>query len=610
MHQAILRRAPLHPEIVEASRLGFIRSSSAAISETVAAEIEQLFGAPLLEAYSMTEAAHQMTSNPLPPAARKARSVGLPMGVEVAILDKGGRELEQGQVGEVAIRGPTVITAYERNPMAGESAFVNGWFRTGDQGFLDADGYLLLTGRLKELIIRGGQNIAPVEVEEALLTHRAVAEAVCFAMPHRSLGEDVAAVVILKKRHEAGEAELRRHVAGLLADFKVPRRVFFLDELPKGPTGKLQRIGLSERLGLDAEIERDVSAEDDDITGLERRIAEIWAAELGLEHVGLDEDYFALGGDSLQAIEIFLEIEKLLGKPLPPTILFEASTVREMTHRIELDVGAGCLVPIRLSAEGPAFFCVHPRSGEVIGFSSIVRHLKEECSFYGLQPVGRDGKSRPLMSIEEMADRYIGEVRAVQPEGPYYLGGLSFGGLIAYEMAQRLQAQGEQIALLGLIDTYYPYKPNEVGFGQRIASWVATHHERYGALPREERGQYVRNRLRHAYLLSVNGLKRRLYGFRAGGDPEKVVNVGRRIRYANTIAFENYTPPPYTGGATYFRAKRSASRPKIVQERWRDLIAGPLDIYPIPGRHSALLDEPHVQGLAHALDEALRAVRE
>lgn len=610
MHQAVLRRAPSFKEIVEANRLRFIRSSSAAIPETIAADIEQLFGAPLLEAYSMTEAAHQMTSNPLPPAARKARSVGLPMGVDVAILDEAGKELEQGRIGEVAVRGPTVITAYERNETANEAAFVNGWFRTGDQGVLDSDGYLTLTGRLKELIIRGGQNIAPVEVDQALLAHPAVAQAVCFAVPHGSLGEDIAAAVVLKEGHQIGDAELRRHVAGRLAEFKVPRRIVFLEELPKGPTGKLQRIGLAETLGLGAEIERNISAEDEDISGYERQVADIWAAELGLERVGLDEDYFNLGGDSLQAIEIFLKLEELLGKPLPPTILFEASTVREMAQRIRLDVEADCLVPIRPSDEGPAFFCVHPVSGEVIGFSSIVRHLNEKCAFYGLQPVGRDGKSRPLTSIEDMAHHYIEEIRSVQPAGPYYLGGLSFGGLVAYEMAQRLQAEGEEIALLGLMDTHYPYKPDEVGFGQRIVSWLATHQKRWAELPRGKRRQYIRLRLRHIFRLFINKLPRKVNEFRAGGDPEKVISVDRRIRYANTIASENYTPRPYAGGVTYFLAERSASEPKIVHERWRDLITGPFNVRPISGRHFNLIDEPQVQGLADALDAAFRAVQD
>jgi acyl-CoA synthetase (AMP-forming)/AMP-acid ligase II len=181
------------------------------------AELERTFGVPVIEAYGMTEAAHQIASNPVPPGVRKAGTVGLAAGPEVAIIDEGGRFLPPGEVGEIAIRGANVTRGYESNPEANREAFVGGWFRTGDQGVLDADGYLTITGRLKEIINRGGEKIAPREVDEALLGHPAVAQAVTFAAPHSSLGEDVAAAVVLKPGAGATEEELRRFAAGQLA---------------------------------------------------------------------------------------------------------------------------------------------------------------------------------------------------------------------------------------------------------------------------------------------------------------------------------------------------------------------------------------------------------
>lgn len=250
MHQAVLARAGHNQEVVNRTKLRFIRSSSAALPPKVLAELEEVFGAPVIEAYAMTEAAHQMTSNPLPPQVRKPGSVGLPAGPEVVVLDAEGHVLPPGEVGEVVIRGDNVMGGYENNPDANAAAFINGWFRTGDQGVFDTDGYLRITGRLKEIINRGGEKISPREVDEVLLEHPAIAVAVTFALPHDKLGEEVAAAVVLREGRMVNEQELRTFASARLANFKVPRRIVFVSHIPTGPTGKLQRIGLARRLGL------------------------------------------------------------------------------------------------------------------------------------------------------------------------------------------------------------------------------------------------------------------------------------------------------------------------------------------------------------------------
>jgi acyl-CoA synthetase (AMP-forming)/AMP-acid ligase II len=198
----------------------------------------------------MTEASHQMASNPLPPRPRFAGSVGIAAGPEIAIMDDGGTLLPAGELGEIVIRGRDVTAGYENNPEANAKAFTNGWFRTGDQGTLDEAGYLRLTGRLKELINRGGEKISPLEVDGVLMDHPAVEQCLTFAMPHKMLGEEVAAAIVLREGKTTEERELRDFAAARLADFKVPRKIVFLKEIPKGATGKLQRIGLAEKLGL------------------------------------------------------------------------------------------------------------------------------------------------------------------------------------------------------------------------------------------------------------------------------------------------------------------------------------------------------------------------
>jgi acyl-CoA synthetase (AMP-forming)/AMP-acid ligase II len=252
MHQALLGLTERNAETIRAGRLRFIRSSSASLPPQVMTALEAAFGVPVIESYGMTEASHQMASNPLPPAPRHAGSVGIAAGPEIATMDEHGRILQRGELGEVVIRGRNVTAGYEANPSANASAFIDGWFRTGDEGVIDEAGYLRLTGRLKEIINRGGEKVSPLEVDTVLMDHPAVAQVVTFAVKHDKLGEEVGAAVVLREGATLDEHGLRDFASERLAAFKVPRRIVFLDEIPKGATGKLQRIGLAAKLGLEA----------------------------------------------------------------------------------------------------------------------------------------------------------------------------------------------------------------------------------------------------------------------------------------------------------------------------------------------------------------------
>src|SRR5262244_2084438 len=239
IHQVLLARAKAGKRPDGAEHLRFVRSCSAALAPQTMADLEDRFGVPVLEAYGMTEAAHQMASNPLPPGARKPGSVGRGTAVSIAILDEAGNLLPAGATGEVSIKGPNVFSGYESNAEANASSFSQGWFRTGDQGYLDGDGYLTLVGRIKELINRGGEKISPREIDEVLVAHQAVAEAVCFGVPDRVYGEEVAAAVTLAS--EATEAELIAHCRASLADFKCPKVIYIVEAIPRTATGKIQR---------------------------------------------------------------------------------------------------------------------------------------------------------------------------------------------------------------------------------------------------------------------------------------------------------------------------------------------------------------------------------
>jgi acyl-CoA synthetase (AMP-forming)/AMP-acid ligase II len=249
MHQILLARA--HQKPAAAETLRFIRSCSAPLSSQLINKIENLFGVPFVEAYGMTEAAHQMTSNPLPPRHRKAGSVGVGTGLRISIMDKQGNHLGTNQRGEVAIQGANVFRGYENNPEANARAFVNGWFRTGDEGLLDTDCYLHLTGRIKDIIIRGGENIAPHEVDEILLRHPAVSAAVTFGCAHPTLGEEVAAAVVLHEPSAATESVLIKHCRESLVEYKCPTKIYLVESIPTTATGKIRRRAVAAALTED-----------------------------------------------------------------------------------------------------------------------------------------------------------------------------------------------------------------------------------------------------------------------------------------------------------------------------------------------------------------------
>ena len=479
MHQAILARAAASREVTDSCQLRFVRSSSAPLPIPVMEELERVFDAPVVEAYGMTEATHQIASNPLPPMNRKPGSVGLPIGCRVAVMDPEGSLLPLRETGEVVIQGAGVTAGYDNDPEANRYTFANGWFRTGDLGFLDDEGYLFLTGRLKETINRGGEKISPIEVEEVILGHPSVAEAITFAVPSPEMGEEVAAAVVPNPGTDLSEQELLKYAAQRLAYFKVPRRVVFLEELPKGPTGKLQRVGFAERIGLGAD-----SLGAPEVTGghavptseLEERLAEIWSQVLGVEELGVEDNFFELGGDSILGAHLVARIQKSLGISLPLAFLFIAPTVRGMAGAVdgrELPREWPSLVTIKAGGSRPPVFCVHPHNGQVLVYHDLARRLGPEQPVFGFQRVELDGQGGLPSTLEELAAGYVEEMVGLQPDGPYYLAGYCSGGPIAFEIARQLEDAGREVALLALLDSYAPGSPEPLPDSGRLASFFS-----------------------------------------------------------------------------------------------------------------------------------------
>ncbi|MCP9888746.1 AMP-binding protein [Cyanobium sp. ATX 6A2] len=311
--------------------LRFLRSASAALSPSLQQALEVTFRVPVIEAYGMTETASLICSNRLPPSLRYYGSVGRSAGPQVAILDEAFHPLPPGTYGEVSINGENVTTGYEGT----ESGWVvspsgERWFLTGDEGSLDHDGVLRLTGRLKEMINRGGEKVIPRQVDEALMEHPAVEQALCFSVPHPTLGEDVAAVVVLRAGALASEEDLRVHCFARLAPHQVPSRIVTVDEVPKGPTGKFQRIGLAAKLdNLLSPMEEPPQGEVEELVG------QIFAAVLGIPVPSRASNFFALGGDSLTGQQVISRLNSEIPLDLPATLLFRYPTLRMLAAELE-----------------------------------------------------------------------------------------------------------------------------------------------------------------------------------------------------------------------------------------------------------------------------------
>jgi acyl-CoA synthetase (AMP-forming)/AMP-acid ligase II/thioesterase domain-containing protein len=604
MHQAILERSKEEEnrKIVKHCKLRFVRSCSSALLPSVMVELEKTFNVPVIESYGMTEAAHQIASNPLPPRKRKQGSVGIASGTEITIMDDKGKLLSRGEIGEIVVRGPSITKGYENNPEANTKAFVNSWFKTGDQGYFDEDNYLIITDRIKEIINRGGEKISPREIDEVLLSHPSILQAVTFAVPHSKLGEDIAAAVVLRDNIPATEWEIQKFLASRLADFKVPHRIVILDEIPKGSTGKIQRIGLAQKLGLTS-LE-DSSKVDYEAPGnpLEKRLAEIWSDVLRINHIGVNDNFFQLGGDSIQARLItFKMCEALEIERIPLVIFLHAPTIKKMAHILskkDFSISPPSLTAIQSAGSKPPFYCVHACEGEVLFLADLARNLGSDQPFYGLRAQGLDSDTPPHKRVEEMATHYLNEIQAFQPEAPYFLGGAGVGGVIALEMAHQLMSHAKNVAILALMDTVVP-RPfrsdsNSPGIFQDFRYYLAR--MRFCIRERE-----LFRTSKKFFMTQYSRVIRRFPGI-------SNYSVWEQIQKA----VDAYTPPTYTGRTILFLPEKREGfpdNPRIRMDPWRRYFIGPFDTRIVPGEHLGIFEEPSVQFLARQLKRYLDEVR-
>jgi len=473
--------ATKHQVTTQPNSLRMVRSVAAALAPSLMAEVEELFGVPVIQTFGMTEAGPLITSTLMPPAERKPGSVGPSAGPAVRIRGPKGDALGRGEIGEVAVRGANVVSGYEDDPEATAHSFRDGWFLTGDTGYLDADGHLFLKGRLKQMINRGGEKVNPQEVDDVLVTHPAVAEAAAFAVKHRTLGEDVGAAVVLKPSATVNEIELRSFVADRLASFKVPQRINFVGRIPRNAVGKIDRPSLTQM----ADARSGGIGVGTLANNLEERIAEVWAVELGLPEVGPEDNFFAIGGESLSGVRVFLEVEKAFGKTLPESALVNITTVREMARLIAsaegtlVDPGAvpvdgdltetekrsiaavmgmggipvarpgSAFKAVNLSGRRtPIFWCFNSPAKEMGG---LVQHLNPDQPLYGMYSGGwLFPKTDEIYA--KITRFYADEIVSLVPEGPYIIGGNCGGSMVALRIARLLIDGGRKVEKICLLE--------------------------------------------------------------------------------------------------------------------------------------------------------------
>jgi len=431
--------------------LRFITGGGAPLPRSVLEGLQQSLGVPVVEHYGSSEA-NLISSNEPRPGRSKPGTCGIPGPGIVMIVDENGRELPPGEQGEILVGGPTLISGYLDAPELNRASFIDGWFKTGDIGSIDNEGFLTLHGRLSDLINRGGEKISPVEIDDALLRHPAVAEAAAFAVPHARLGEDVAAAVVLRPTMSATPLELRSYLREHLASFKVPRRVIIAEQLPKGSTGKVLRRKLSESLAAQSVVSPATPDKTLD-NRLLLQLRDLWEKLLNSGPLTIDDDFFEKGGDSLLAVEMLCEIERLTGQMVPGSILFEASTIRTLAQELHKGINLPTKHLIRMSADGKQMPLVLFHGD--VGGGSYVRKLASllgpDQPIFVIEPHGLNNTPVPP-SLQAMAADRLPLIRQAQPHGPYQLAGYCMGGLVAFEVAHLLVAAGERVELVVMID--------------------------------------------------------------------------------------------------------------------------------------------------------------
>lgn len=626
MHQAVLAEAPGNVDIIDRTPLRFIRSASALLPLPIMDELERVFKVPVTESYGLSEAL-QLTNTPLDLTKRKIGSLGLPGTSDVGIMDEAGKLMKPGEKGEIVCRGPIVMQGYFNDPEATERSFTNGWFRTGDLGYLDTDGHLYMTGRLKETINKGGEKVSPQEVDSVIMSCPTVSQAVTFGIPDPVLGEEVAAVVAPKTGMSVSGEDIRRFVATKLSEYKVPTKVLVVPKILTGPTGKLIRREVAQHFGpIIAGAKHGSAPVIEARNPLERQLIHLWEDLLSIRPLGIRHDFFDCGGTSLLAVRMMEEIERFHGKTLHPSVLFSAPTIEQLSHLLQsdsmLNAGIGSIIEIQGGqSRRPLFFLNGIYHGGGFYCRELAGNLHPEQPFYTFSPLEIEKEGIPN-TIESQAESYLNMLPAIQSSGPYLLGGFSHAGLIAYEMARRLRARGEEVALLVIVDM--PAADSRLRF---LRAAVNAFSSLTGA-GREKRIEHFftwRYRflvLSELYRYGMGSLIKFIVGKLVGKEEwHRVPSTSsyetnefpddeqlRRLAKVYTRMIEQYIPGRYEGRVTLFTSAEGPAKLSSEPTLGWGRVAKEVKVIRVPGNHLSCITE-HVKVLAQRLQICLDEVQ-
>ncbi len=617
VHNAILPLIEARPDVLDRFPLRFVRSIGAPLPNALLADLERALRVPALEGYGMTEAG-MVTSNALPPRKRKIGSVGQSGGVELAIMDDADSFVPAGCEGQIVVRGPAVIHAYHNNAEADQSAFRGRWFLSGDVGYLDDEGFLFVTGRIKDIINRGGEKVLPQEIDDVLSTHPTILEAMAFGVPHPTLGEAVAAAVVLKPAASVTEIELRQFAADRLTDFKVPGRIIFVDAIPKGPTGKARRALLAEQFRVQASFNGNPPGET--LTEVETKLEAIWKRILRIEEIGIRDDFFGAGGDSLGLTLLIAEVEFEFGVDvalLNGSEFFAAPTIETLAHAIthgrpvSNKSSRSPVVALQPMGSRIPFFCIPGADENPYYFRDLARYVGNDQPFYVLRDP-RPREERGVYTLEEHAATFASAIRSVQPRGPYVLGGHCYGGILAFEAARQLVEVGEEISLLALFEVPAPGYPKVV---RNWKNYLKQSTRLLGALARGEGRATWTNMRSHTRVL-IGLLKKRAQAVSrrrlVGIGLKSMVEPIERRACKNERAGRSYEPKQLRCKVVQFIAGDELHSTLVLDDPrlgWRDQVGAGFSVQRVPGIADGIFREPNVPELASQLRALLDGVQ-
>ena len=599
--------------VIKPMALRYIRSSGAFMSKKMIRMMEDLYGVEVLQNYGMTETG--IIASTAYSKKNKMNYFGIAAGMELKIEN-----------GEILVKGDTVFPGYETDEGLDRNQFTKDWFHTGDLGYIDEDGYVFITGRIKEMINRGGEKVSPYEVEEALLSHPKVREAAVFPYPGGEGVENVGAVIVPEGSHDVSLEALRRHLTGKIPTFKMPTRLYSLAQIPVSDNGKVQRKGLFDTLdaaGYSCE-EHDVNSESVDellVSGwhdrektIPERLNRLWCFLLKKKIVDPHRNFFHLGGDSLGVATLLSMVADEFGVQVPVMAFYQNPTIEHLTHLISTDQGNQQVyqfaVPLKLEGQGAPLFCVDIDDSESVGYRPIATHIKDR-PVYGLRLHPESASWEEPITYAQIAEKHIEEMKTIHPEGPYHLIGLCADGRLAGEIGRRLRAEGKSVGVLAMLD---PVMPGDSGKRKkkdysmrRVLSDIAIKVNRaFRHLPEQSLSEWPEYLKRKAAALPRYVRTFRLLRDNHGAAGPPKVPEKATPRFIRHLAGKTHQDQYYPGKILFFQPEQKTGKSVAAVAAWEQL-AESLEIIPLKGRHDDMIVlKENQERIAEKLNEEMK----